>query len=187
MVLNNNNNKHNQLILRNLWPCIKIFFNVHKQLLVFYVHVTTNFFSIKTNQTLEFPQFYFVIKTLHVSGISFVHHQELSTVHSAIGTFHVGYVTASKQSQVWTQFQPDSAWKRSHSLHEAYQLPCVQWITPNDGHRRCPKHVGFYDKNIFWILMHLVGCFYEIYHDARSPEHKDSLQYYFRYHIYLNI
>jgi len=40
-------------------------------------------------------------------------------------------------------------------------LPCVQWITPDDGHRRWPKHVGFYDKNKFWILMHLVGYFYE--------------------------
>ena len=58
-------------------------------------------------------------------------------------------------------FQPDSARKRSHNLHEAYKLPCVQWITPDDGHRRCPKHVEFYDKNTFWILMHLVGYFYE--------------------------
>jgi hypothetical protein len=59
------------------------------------------------------------------------------------------------------QFQPHSAGKRSHNLHEAYQLPCVQWITPDDGHRRCPKHVGFYDENKFWILMHLVGYFNE--------------------------
>jgi len=68
-------------------------------------------------------------------------------------------------------FQPDSVRKRSHNLHEAYQLPCVQWIT-TDGYRRCPKHVGFYDKNKCWILMHLVGYFFETYHDARSPEHK---------------
>jgi len=53
--------------------------------------------------------------------------------------------------------------KRSHNLHEAHQLPCVQWITPDDGHRRCPKHVGIYDKNKFWILMHLFGYFYESY------------------------
>jgi len=59
------------------------------------------------------------------------------------------------------RFQPDSARKRSHNLHEAYQLPCVEWITPDDGHRRCPKQVEFYDKNKFWILMHLVGYFYD--------------------------
>jgi len=45
-------------------------------------------------------------------------------------------------------------------------LPCVQWITPDDGHRRCPKHVEFYDKNELWILMHLVGYFYETYFDV---------------------
>ena len=59
-----------------------------------------------------------------------------------------------------------------HNLHEAYQLPCVQWIAPDDGHRRCPKHIGFYDKNKFWLLMHLVSCFYETYHDAWLAEHK---------------
>jgi hypothetical protein len=34
-------------------------------------------------------------KTLHVSVIFCAHHQELSTVHTATGMFHVGYVTAS--------------------------------------------------------------------------------------------
>jgi hypothetical protein len=55
--------------------------------------------------------------------------------------------------------QPDAARKRSHNLHETYQLPCVQQITPDDGHRRCLKHVEFYDKTNFGYLMHLVGCF----------------------------
>jgi len=124
MVLNNNNNKHNQLILRNLWPCIKIFFNVHKQLLVFYVHVTTNFFSIKTNQTLEFPQFYFVIKTLHVSGISFVHHQELSTVHSAMVWFLAGLMTASQQGQDGT----GSILILLGSCHQVPSWPCWEAV-----------------------------------------------------------
>jgi len=56
-------------------------------------------------------------------------------------------------------FQPNSAWKWSHNLHETYQLSSVQYITPDDGHRRCPKHVEFYDKINFGYLMHLVGCF----------------------------
>jgi len=68
----------------------------------------------------------FFVISLHVSGIFCAHHQELSTVRTAVGTFHAGYVTASKQSQLGTEFQPDSAWKRSHSLHETYQLPSVQ-------------------------------------------------------------
>ena len=57
------------------------------------------------------------------------------------------------------QFQPVSARKWSHSLHETYQLPCIQQITPDNGHRRCPKHAQFYDKIYVGYLMHLAGCF----------------------------
>jgi hypothetical protein len=49
-------------------------------------------------------------------------------------------------------FQPDSPRQRPHNLHETYQLPRVQVITPDDGHRRCPKDVEFRDKIEFWIL-----------------------------------
>jgi hypothetical protein len=42
--------------------------------------------------------------------------------------------------------------QRPHTLHETYQLPRVQLITPDNGHRRCPKHVEFRDKIKFWIL-----------------------------------
>ena len=40
--------------------------------------------------------------------------------------------------------------QRPHNLHETYQLPRVQLITPDDGHRRCRKHVEFRDKIKFW-------------------------------------
>jgi len=36
-------------------------------------------------------------------------------------------------------------------------LPCVQWKTPDDGQRNCPKHVDFHSKNKFEKLVHLVG------------------------------
>ena len=36
-------------------------------------------------------------------------------------------------------------------------LLCVQWKTPADGQRNCPKHVEFYSKNKFEKLVHLVG------------------------------
>ena len=36
-------------------------------------------------------------------------------------------------------------------------LLCVQWKTPGDGQRNCPKHVDFYSKNKFEKLVHLVG------------------------------
>ena len=50
------------------------------------------------------------------------------------------------------QFQPDFPRQQPHNLHETYQLPRVQPITPDDGHRRCPKHVEFRDKIKLWIL-----------------------------------
>ena len=49
-------------------------------------------------------------------------------------------------------------------------LMCVQWKTPDDGQRNCPKHVEFYSKNKFDKFLHIVGFIIRIYHDARSPE-----------------
>jgi len=37
-------------------------------------------------------------------------------------------------------------------------LLCVQWKTPDDGPRNCPKHADFYSKNKFEKLVQLVGC-----------------------------
>jgi len=49
-------------------------------------------------------------------------------------------------------------------------LLCVQWKTPDDGQRNCPKHLEFYSKNKLEKLVHLVGAIIRFYHDARSPE-----------------
>jgi len=35
-------------------------------------------------------------------------------------------------------------------------VPNVQWKTPDDGQRNCPKHVEFLDKNKFGKLVHLL-------------------------------
>jgi len=64
----------------------------------------------------------------------------------------------------------DSLWARSVWIHQHIPLMCVQWKTPDDGQRNCLKHVEFYSKNKFEKLMHLVGFYYKIYHDARSSE-----------------
>ena len=42
-------------------------------------------------------------------------------------------------------------------------LLCVQWKTPDDGQRNCPKHVEFYSKNKFEKLMHPVGFIIRIF------------------------
>jgi hypothetical protein len=41
----------------------------------------------------------------------------------------------------------------------AWHIPllCVQWETPDDGQRNCPKHVEFHSKNKIEKLLHLVG------------------------------
>ena len=49
-------------------------------------------------------------------------------------------------------------------------LLCVQWKTPDDGQRNCPKNVEFYSKNKFEKLVHQVGFIIRICHDARSHE-----------------
>jgi hypothetical protein len=36
-------------------------------------------------------------------------------------------------------------------------LLCVQWKTPEDGQRDCPKHVDFHSKNKLEKIVHLVG------------------------------
>ena len=67
------------------------------------------------------------------------------------------------------------------------QVCCLQWKTPDNGQRNCPKHVEFYSKNKFDKLVHLVGFILRMYHDARSPEgqiqKKESKWFYTRYGI----
>jgi hypothetical protein len=36
-------------------------------------------------------------------------------------------------------------------------VPSVQWKTPDDGQRNCPKHVEFLDKNKFGKITASVG------------------------------
>jgi len=58
-----------------------------------------------------------------------------------------------------------------------YLLLCVQWKTPDDGQKNCPKHVEFYSKKKFEKLMHLVGFSIRIYQDARSPERQTNIHF----------
>jgi hypothetical protein len=42
---------------------------------------------------------------------------------------------------------------------------CVQWKTPYDEQRNCPKHVEFHSKNKFDKLVYLVGFIIRILHN----------------------
>ena len=61
------------------------------------------------------------------------------------------------------------SWSCSQAVGKpVWHIPflCVQWKTPDDRQRNCPKHVEFYSKNKFEKLVHLVGFVVRIYHDA---------------------
>jgi len=42
-------------------------------------------------------------------------------------------------------------------------LPRVQWKTPGDGQRKCPKHVEFHSKEKIWVI----GVFSWFYYKGR--------------------
>ena len=89
-------------------------------------------------------QIYFWNRTLHVSDTFSVHHQDSSTVYTAIGICHTGYADC---------LLADS----QHNLYDIYLLLCIQHLTPDDGQNICPKHVEFYSKNKFEKLVHFFG------------------------------
>jgi len=52
------------------------------------------------------------------------------------------------------------SWTRSQAVSKPlWHIPllCVQWKTPDDGQRNCPKHVESHSKNKSEKLAHLVG------------------------------
>jgi len=49
-------------------------------------------------------------------------------------------------------------WCMSYRFVDSLLAPllCVQWKTPDDGQRKCPKHVEFHSKSKFEKLVHLI-------------------------------
>jgi len=47
-------------------------------------------------------------------------------------------------------FQAHPSWTCLKAVMKlAWPVPNVQWKTPDDGQRNCPKHIKFLDKNKF--------------------------------------
>ena len=63
----------------------------------------------------------------------------------------------------WIRTEPVLSWSCLQAVRRI-PLLCVQWKTPDDGQRNCPKHVEFYSKNKFEKLVHLVGFIVRIVH-----------------------
>ena len=85
-------------------------------------------------------------------AVPLAHHQEFSTVHSGTGICHASLMTALKQVQ-----DGSSILDVLERCHDIYQCPNVQWRTPDDGQRNCPKYVEFPDKNRFGKISASVG------------------------------
>ena len=77
-------------------------------------------------------------KTPHVSDSFSVNHQEFFTVHTAV--VYVIQVCWQLRARSWSCSQAVS------KLVWHTPLLCVQWETPDDGQRNCPKYVEYYSK-----------------------------------------
>jgi hypothetical protein len=60
----------------------------------------------------------------------------------------------------WNRAKPFPSWSCSKAAYKPlWNIPLlsVQWITPDEGQRNCPKHVEFHLQNKFEKSVHLVG------------------------------
>jgi len=79
------------------------------------------------------------------------------------GVFHCTHSNGICYTGLQTPCEQDQdvpSWSCSQAISKSVwriPLPCVQWKTPDDGQRNCPKHVEFLSKNKFEKLVHLVG------------------------------
>jgi len=105
----------------------------------------------KTKLVALISEIYFWNKTLCVSDSSSVH-QEFSTVHTTTVYVIPVLLTTCKQAV--------------SKPVRLVPLLCVQWKTPDDGLRNCPKNVRFYSKNKFEKLVHLVSFIIRITTEA---------------------
>jgi len=66
-----------------------------------YIYIYINSY-IKTNE-MHYFSYLFWYRTLHVSDRFSVHHQESSTVYTAIGICHTGYADCLRAKSGWIQ------------------------------------------------------------------------------------
>jgi len=102
--------------------------------------ILLHFLIIKPTRCTNFSNLFWN-EILHVSDSSSVHPQEFFTVHTAIVYVIQVCWQLSCRIRMELQFHPEP----------------VQWKTPDDGQRKCPKHVQFHSKNKSEKSVHLVG------------------------------
>jgi hypothetical protein len=110
-----------------LWPLLRIKLS-SLSILIIKPTRCTNFSNLFWN------------RTPHVSNRFSVHHQESSTVHTAIGICHTGYADCLLAGSLIPLASSQ------HNLDDIYLFLCVQCYSPDDGQKTCSKHVEFYSK-----------------------------------------
>jgi len=118
-------------------------------------------------------QAFFFAEWNNVECLQYAKGEDILVVYFSCGIRLAGLKEIKKKLTACEQDQDGTSWSCSQAVSKpAWHTPllCVQWKTPDDGQRNCPKHVEFYSKNKYGKLMHLVGFIVRIDHDARSPE-----------------
>jgi len=98
------------------------------------------------------------------------------------------------------------SWSCSQAVSKTvWHIPllCLQWRTPDDGQRNCPKHVEFYSRDKFEKLVHLVGfirrnlsrctvtwtssvfCYFVLWLTNAQLFHKLTHSYMFRHYCFI--
>jgi hypothetical protein len=137
LILNNFNTKYSIPGIYKVQQILKclIRYISHKNVKV------VSFFIIKPTRCTNFSNLFWD-ETLHISDNSFVHHQEFSTVHTAVVYTYMSYRCVDS-------FQAGSRCSCSQAVRRPeWHMPLlyVQWKTCDDGQRNCPKHVDFHSR-----------------------------------------
>jgi hypothetical protein len=136
-------------VIAELAVCVEIQFVPHRGCKCAFIMQTvyalyrSNFFLFNNQPGTLIIQIYSVIKLYMFRGSSLPIIKSFSTVHSALVSFMQDWLPLPSRVRM---FHRDSAWKRSSNLHETYQCRMFSRKTPDDGQRRSPKHVEFYNR-----------------------------------------
>ena len=136
------NAKHNWISINVIKPTFDIHATVHRNK----CHI------IKPTRCTNFSNLFWN-ETLRASDSSSVHRKEFFTVHTAmVYVIQVCWQLLSRINMVpsWSCLQA------VRKLIWRIPLLCVQWNTPDDGQRNCPKHAVSFQNKIEKSV-HLVG------------------------------
>jgi len=127
---------------------------------------STQILIIKPTRCTNFSNLFWN-RTLHVSDSFSVHHQESSTVHTAIGICHTGYADCLLEGSGWNiLILPASSQHKLYDIGIAVCTVLDSWWWPE----KLPETCRVLFQNKFQKLVHLVGFIIRIYHDAWSSE-----------------